>query len=114
MGFLKPNLPDFDYDEWRAKPRAGRVRAMVVHWGSAGFGAPDAVYLLYVLKIIGYVAAAMLFVTITPGIGRTGGPPRPDARATLRARRPAIPGRPDSVPRQHAPGMGVRARSREL
>jgi hypothetical protein len=72
MGFVKPYLPDLDYDEWRARPRAERVRAMVVDWASAGFGTPDAVYLLYALKIVFYVAAAIFFVTLTPGIGGFG------------------------------------------
>jgi hypothetical protein len=72
MGFVKPNLPDLDYDEWRARPRAERVRAMVVDWASAGFGTPDAVYLVYALKIVFYVAAAIFFVTLTPGIGGFG------------------------------------------
>ncbi|HVB45879.1 MAG TPA: DUF3556 domain-containing protein [Streptosporangiaceae bacterium] len=69
MGFVKPYLPDLDYDTWRAQPRTERVRAMVVHWASSGFGTPDSVYLLYALKIAGYIAAAMFFVTRTPGIG---------------------------------------------
>jgi hypothetical protein len=72
MGFVKPYLPDLDYDEWRARPRAERVRAMVVDWASAGFGTPDAVYLVYALKIVFYVAAAIFFVTLTPGIGGFG------------------------------------------
>jgi hypothetical protein len=72
MGFVKPYLPDLDYDEWRTRPRAERVRTMAVHWASAGFGTPDGVYVLYVLKIVAYVAAAMFFVTLTPGIGGFG------------------------------------------
>ena len=72
MGFVKPYLPDLDYDEWRARPRAERLRTMVVDWASAGFGTPDAVYVLYILKIVGYAAAAVFFVTLTPGIGGFG------------------------------------------
>ena len=72
MGFVKPYLPDLDYGEWRARPRADRVRTMVVDWASAGFGTPDSVYVLYVLKIVAYIAAAIFFVTLTPGIGGFG------------------------------------------
>lgn len=72
MGFVKPYLPDIDYGEWRARPRADRVRTMVVDWASAGFGTPDSVYVLYVLKIVAYIAAAIFFVTLTPGIGGFG------------------------------------------
>ncbi|HEX9031776.1 MAG TPA: DUF3556 domain-containing protein [Streptosporangiaceae bacterium] len=72
MGFVKPVLPDFDYDEWRARPRAERVRSLVVHWGSVGFGTPDSVYVLYILKIVGYIAAAVFFASLTPGLGGFG------------------------------------------
>lgn len=69
MGFMQPDLPDLDYPSWRAQPRSQRVRTMVVHWADKGFGTPDAVYLLYILKIAGYIAAAVFFVMLTPGVG---------------------------------------------
>src|SRR5215467_2225235 len=72
MGLLKPTLLPVDYDSWRARPRAERVRTMVVHWGDVGFGTPDAVYLLYVVKMLAYVAAAVFFVSLTPGLGGFG------------------------------------------
>src|SRR5215472_7627563 len=72
MGFVRPTLPDLDYDQWRARPRAERIRSMVVHWGSVGFGTPDSVYALYIIKIAAYIAAAIFFVTLTPGIGGFG------------------------------------------
>src|SRR5215472_3649509 len=72
MGLLKPTLAPVDYDAWRARPRAERVRTMVVHWADAGFGAPDAVYLLYVIKMIAYASAAVFFVSLTPGLGGFG------------------------------------------
>lgn len=72
MGFMQPDLPDLDYPRWRAQPRAQRVRTMVVHWADKGFGTPDAVYLLYILKIAGYLAAAVFFVVLTPGVGGVG------------------------------------------
>jgi hypothetical protein len=72
MGFVKPTLPDFDYDEWRARPRPERIRSLVVHWGSVGFGTPDSVYVLYLLKIAGYIAAAIFFASLTPGLGGFG------------------------------------------
>ncbi|MGE5131904.1 MAG: DUF3556 domain-containing protein [Gemmatimonadota bacterium] len=72
MGFMQPDLPDLDYGEWRARPRTERVRALVVHWADHGFGTPDAIYLLYILKIAGYIAAAIFFITLTPGVGGFG------------------------------------------
>src|SRR6478609_11913728 len=55
MGFLQPNLPVVDMDEWSKGTRAERVRSMARHLAEAGFGAPDVVYLAYVLKIGLYV-----------------------------------------------------------
>ncbi|PXY17405.1 DUF3556 domain-containing protein [Prauserella muralis] len=69
MGFINPVLPDVDYGEWRTKTRAERIKPMVQHWGVAGFGAPDGVYLLYIAKIIGYIAGGLFFASLTPGIG---------------------------------------------
>ncbi len=71
MGFVKPYLPDFDYDLWRARPRADRIKAQVLHWGNAGFGTPDAVYLLYILKIALYIAVGVFFIKVVAGAGFT-------------------------------------------
>ncbi|MDR0345247.1 MAG: DUF3556 domain-containing protein [Nocardiopsaceae bacterium] len=70
---MQPDLPDLDYPSWRAQTRSQRVRTMVVHWADKGFGTPDAVYLLYILKIAGYIAAAIFFVVLTPGVGGLAG-----------------------------------------
>lgn len=72
MGFINPVLPDVDYDEWRRKPRMERLKPMIRHWAVAGFGAPDGVYLLYITKIVGYVAGGLFFASLTPGIGSFG------------------------------------------
>lgn len=72
MGFIQPALPDVDYSEWRARPRTERVRALTVHWADVGFGTPDAIYVVYLLKIAFYVAAAVFFVALTPGIRGLG------------------------------------------
>jgi len=68
MGFLQPNLPVVDMDEWSKGTRAERVRSMARHLAEAGFGAPDVVYLAYVLKIGLYVVGGMLFALSTKGI----------------------------------------------
>jgi hypothetical protein len=69
MGFIKPVLPELDYQQWRTQPRMARTKPMVQHWGTAGFGTPDGVYVLYVVKIAVYVAGAVLFAALTPGLG---------------------------------------------
>lgn len=72
MGFIKPTLPVLDDDRWRTQPRMVRTKPMVIHWGTMGFGTPDAVYLLYVAKIAGYVAGAVYVTSLTPGLGPFG------------------------------------------
>ncbi|TXL57593.1 DUF3556 domain-containing protein [Aeromicrobium terrae] len=72
MGLVSPNLPDLDVEEWRAKPRAERTKALQQHWATNGFGTPYAVYLLYVLKIGLYMLGGLLFAASTPGIGGLG------------------------------------------
>jgi hypothetical protein len=72
MGFIKPAMPDLDYDAWRAEPRAERIRPMAQEWGQAGFGTPDAVVLLYVVKIGLYLFGGLAITAATPGIGTLG------------------------------------------
>ncbi|GEP35013.1 membrane protein [Nocardioides szechwanensis] len=68
MGFLQPNLPQVDVAEWRRGTRNERMRPMVRHLLEVGFGTPDVVYVLYLVKIALYVLGAMLFALSTPGI----------------------------------------------
>ncbi|HEV7757176.1 MAG TPA: DUF3556 domain-containing protein [Mycobacteriales bacterium] len=69
MGFIKPALPDLDYEEWRTRSRMERLKPMVQDWAERGFGPPEGVYLVYVLKIGLYVLGALFFAATTPGIG---------------------------------------------
>ena len=61
MGFVSPNLPDLDVDQWRALPRAERTKALQQHWTQNGFGTPYAIYLLYTLKIGLYILGGLAF-----------------------------------------------------
>lgn len=72
MGLISPTLPDVDIEQWRALPRAERTKVLARHWAQFGFGTPQAVYVLYVVKIALYVLGAMLFIAATPGIGSIG------------------------------------------
>jgi hypothetical protein len=69
MGFITPNLPTQDIAEWWTRPRAQRIRSLVLHWVENGYGTPVAVYFFYVVKIIGYVIGGIAIVSATPGIG---------------------------------------------
>jgi hypothetical protein len=69
MGFIKPKLPDLDYEEWRTKPRMERIKPMCQDWAVNGFGPPESVYVLYVLKLFLYVLGIVWITSLTPGIG---------------------------------------------
>lgn len=72
MGFIAPELPDVDHDTWPTLPRVERLQVVSRHWMEHGFGTPYAIYLLYLLKIAGYIAAAAAIISITPGLGGLG------------------------------------------
>jgi hypothetical protein len=73
MGFFQPSPPPFDLEEWKAKPFLARLRPVVQDWAVNGFGAPGAIYLLYVVKLVVFVGgAALLISATTPGIGGLG------------------------------------------
>ena len=69
MGLIQPKLPDLDYDEWRTRPRMERVKPMVQDWATTGFGPPESVYVLYVLKLFLYALGIAWVASLTPGIG---------------------------------------------
>lgn len=69
MGLLTPDLPDLDYEHWRSQPRMERIRPMVQHWADHGFGPPEGVYAVYVLKLGLYVIAGAYIASLTPGLG---------------------------------------------
>ncbi|AIJ26180.1 MULTISPECIES: DUF3556 domain-containing protein [Amycolatopsis] len=72
MGFISPLLPDLDLKEWRSRPHLQRIRPLAQHWAENGFGTPYAVYLLYVVKLVGYVLGAIAVISATPGLGSVG------------------------------------------
>ena len=72
MGFISPNLPDLDREEWARGSRMERLRPMAQDWAQAGFSAPEAVYVLYAAKIVLYCFGAAALTALTPGIGSLG------------------------------------------
>src|SRR3954452_10959532 len=73
MGFLQPTPPPFDLEEWRAKPYLTRLKLNCQDWAINGFAPPDAVYLLYVVKLIVFLLGAALVISLTtPGVGGLG------------------------------------------
>jgi hypothetical protein len=73
MGFMQPSPPPFDLEEWRAKPYLTRLKLNCQDWAVNGFAPPDAVYLLYIVKLIVYLLGAALVISLTtPGVGGLG------------------------------------------
>ena len=72
MGFMSPELPDVDHDTWLTLPRAARLQIVTRHWVEHGFGTPYGVYLLYLVKIVLYVAVPAAIISLTPGLGGLG------------------------------------------
>jgi hypothetical protein len=68
MGFLKPELPVVDFDEWSRGTWAEKIRPMARHWAEVGFGTPAVLHLFYVVKILLYILAAWLIALATRGI----------------------------------------------
>jgi len=73
MGFIQPEPPPFDLDEWRRAPFLERLKPVVQDWVVNGFGAPGLIYLLYVVKLVVFVLGAALVISATtPGLGGLG------------------------------------------
>ena len=72
MSFLSPAPPPFELEEWKAKPHLTRLKPLVQDWGVNGFGSPTFVYFLYAIKLVVYVAGALLVISLTPGLGGVG------------------------------------------
>src|SRR3954453_12025583 len=73
MGFVQPEPPPFDLDEWRQRPFLERLKPIVQDWVVNGFGAPGLIYVLYVVKLIVFVVGAALVISATTsGLGGLG------------------------------------------
>lgn len=71
MGFMQPTETELP-DDWERQPRMQRVQPMVRSWAEAGFGTPDAVFVVYLVKIALYVLGAALVTTWTTDVGGLG------------------------------------------
>ena len=68
MGFLQPELPVVDMQQWGSSGRSERIRLMARQWAEVGFGTPVVMHLFYVVKILLYILAIWLFALTTSGI----------------------------------------------
>ena len=73
MGFLTPTPPPFELEEWRRQPHLSRIKPLAQDWAVNGFGTPEAVYLLYVVKLVVFALGGFLLISATtPGLGGLG------------------------------------------
>jgi Transmembrane protein of unknown function (DUF3556) len=73
MGFIAPADPPVDVAEWKQQPHLSRIKPLAQDWAINGFGTPTAVYLLYVVKLVVFVLAALLIISgTTTGLGGLG------------------------------------------
>lgn len=73
MGFIAPADPPVDVAEWKRLPHLSRIKPLAQDWAINGFGTPTAVYLLYVVKLVVFVLAALLIISgTTTGLGGLG------------------------------------------
>jgi len=68
MGFLQPNLPVVDHEVWDHQSRQVRMEPLARHFAEFGFGSPDVVVLMYLVKMVVFVTIGWAFIMTTPGI----------------------------------------------
>jgi hypothetical protein len=73
MGFMAPAIPPVDIEEWKRQPLLRRIKPLAQDWAVNGVGAPTAVYLLYIVKLVIFaVGGALVISASTPGLGGLG------------------------------------------
>jgi hypothetical protein len=69
MSIFQPAPPPYDPSDWAKRPWGERLRISCQAWAIQGYGAPPAIYGLYVLKIFLYIGGWCFFCGFTPGLG---------------------------------------------
>ncbi len=72
LGFTTPRLPDIDLAEWRTRPHQRRLEPLAKDWALNGFGTPEAIYLVYLVKLAGYAFGALVVISATSNVGGIG------------------------------------------
>ncbi|MCB0857308.1 MAG: DUF3556 domain-containing protein [Solirubrobacterales bacterium] len=69
MGFMSPSDPPFEIEEWRKRPYRERLKPLAQDWAVNGIGVPQAVYLLYIVKLIIFTGGGLLLISATSDLG---------------------------------------------
>jgi hypothetical protein len=64
---LKPILPAYDIADWKRRPFPERLRMVCQAWAEQGYGSPASIYLLYLVKIAGYIGVWVAANAVMPG-----------------------------------------------
>ncbi|PJZ25424.1 hypothetical protein CH352_14775 [Leptospira hartskeerlii] len=67
-----PKAPPYDALAWAKMSFADRARLSCQAWAVQGYGSPLGAYIIYVLKIVGYIAGWIYFCSFSPGLGTWG------------------------------------------
>ncbi|HEU4361831.1 MAG TPA: DUF3556 domain-containing protein [Mycobacterium sp.] len=70
MGFITPDYPDVDPDEFLAKPLLERIHILNLDWVDNGFGSPKVLHCIYIAKLLLlYALGGVVIATVTsPGL----------------------------------------------
>ena len=66
---MSPSDPPFEIEEWRKRPYRERLKPLAQDWAENGIGVPQAVYLLYIVKLIIFTAGGILLISATSDLG---------------------------------------------
>jgi hypothetical protein len=69
---LKPTLPAYDIQQWRALPFPERAQQVCRAWAAQGYGTPPAIYLLYAAKIAAWIGVWLAACTLSPSRDLSG------------------------------------------
>ncbi|MGW4532348.1 DUF3556 domain-containing protein [Nocardia sp. NPDC004340] len=65
MGFIEPDLPAVEPEQFLRLPLMERMRILAVNWAEHGFGSPRMVHTIYILKLIVLYALGGIVVATT-------------------------------------------------
>ena len=69
MQLLAPQQAPYEYEDWLKQPFHIRAKWVCQAWAIQGYGAPSAVYLFYILKIIFYIWMWTWFASFSDSLG---------------------------------------------
>jgi hypothetical protein len=69
MSLVHPTPPPFDPVQWRQRPLAERGQMVCESWAMQGYGTPAAIFAVYALKLVLYIAGWAFFCGLSPSLG---------------------------------------------